>query len=75
MNHTSLAFARILILAMLLAFAGCNKMDRTLAAASPETPRVQELEAQVRFLQAELDRVSRPQEPADAEVPGGLRWD
>lgn len=75
MNTTSLAIVRILCLAMLLAFAGCNKMDRNLADNTPQGPRVLELEARVRFLQAELDRVSKQEEPVNAAVPGGELWD
>lgn len=83
MNRVSLACVRVLFFVMLFISTACNKMDRGISAAVPAAPvavasaddvRVKELDARVRYLEAELARVNK-QESLFSDIPGGVTWD
>lgn len=87
MNRVNLACIRILFFVMLFISTACNKMDRSLSAAElPAAPaaavadsaspdeRVSQLDARVRFLEAELSRVNK-QDSLFSDIPGGVTWD
>lgn len=83
MNALSLTLSRILIVALVLAAAACNRMDRSAVNAEIGAPcpealtasqgRVRELSARVQYLELALRDVSTG--GAQAAVPGGELWD